>query len=361
MRHCPLVAKSGPDRNPALDFDTIRGHRIWGTFHRFEADLILRRLLLTLIAVIGLATSSAAYAGMATIVPEGNRHVEQPDVPGASKRRTKAGKTTFDAKYEKVRDLLNSDQDLISKIKMTARAYGIDPIHMVGAIVGEHTYNVDAYDRLQTYYVKAAAYAGNSFRFAYEGEKVDDFIARPEFAECNGKEGSYGQWTCRERVWNKVFRGKTVGGTSFPNNRFSAVFFQPFYAGQTFGLGQINPLTALELSDLVSKVSGYPKLDEADANGVYEAIMDPDKSLAYMAASIKMSIDDYRRIARMDISKNPGLTATLYNVGNPAERAAALAAQNRARAAKGEPPQWPEENYYGWLVNDKLAELKGLL
>ena len=38
------------------------------------------------------------------------------------------------------------------------RAYGIDPLHIVGAIVGEHTYNVDAYDRLQTYYVKAIAY-----------------------------------------------------------------------------------------------------------------------------------------------------------------------------------------------------------
>ena len=32
------------------------------------------------------------------------------------------------------------------------------PMHIVGAIVGEHTYNVDAYDRLQTYYVKAVAY-----------------------------------------------------------------------------------------------------------------------------------------------------------------------------------------------------------
>jgi hypothetical protein len=314
----------------------------------------LRRLLLTLIAVIGLATTFQP-AWSVTLVPPGNRNAEQPDIPGASSRRTKAGHTTFDAKYAKVRDLLASDPNLISKIKMTARAYHIDPIHMVGAIVGEHTYNVDAYDSLQQYYVKAAAYAGNSFRFAYNGEKVDDFVARPEFAACNDKSGSYALWTCRERVWDQKFRGRQ----GFPNNRFSAVFFQPFYAGQTFGLGQINPLTALELSDLVAKVSNYPKLDETDANAVYSAIMDPDKSLAYMAASIRMSIDDYKRIAGMDISKNPGLTATLYNVGNPESRAAALAAKNRGRPA-GE-PLLPEENYYGWLVNDKLAELKGLL
>ncbi|WP_246748795.1 DUF1402 family protein [Rhizobium setariae] len=321
----------------------------------------MRRLLLPLIALFSLTLIWATDASAVTLVPEGNRHAEQPKVPGASQRRTKAGRTTFDAKYEKVRDLLATDSQLISKIKMTARAYGIAPIHMIGAIVGEHTYNVDAYDRLQNYYIKAASYAGNSFRFAYDGEKIDDFIARPEFDKCDGKKGSYAAWTCRERVWGESFRGKSVDGRDYPDNRFSAVFFQPFYAGQTFGLGQINPLTALELSDLVNKVSGYPKISEKDANAVYEAIMDPDKSLAYMAAAIKMSIDDYERIAGMDISNNPGLTSTLYNVGNPSQRAYALAARNKARAANGEPPLLPEENYYGWLINDKLAELKGLL
>ncbi|WP_425314229.1 DUF1402 family protein [Shinella curvata] len=289
------------------------------------------------------------------VVPEGNRNAEQPAIPGASVRRTKAGKTSFDAKYEKVRDLLASDGQLTSKIKSTAAKYGIAPIHMVGAIVGEHTYNVDAYDRLQSYYVKAASYTG-SFRFAYDGENVADFVARPEFAKCADKKGSYALWTCREGVWNRTFKGETVGGKSFPNNRFSAVFFQPFYAGQTFGLGQINPLTALTLTDDVARISGYDRLDENDAADVYQAIMDPDISLAYMAASIRRSIDAYKKIAGVDISKNPGVTSTLYNIGNPDARAAAFA----ARRAAGE-VTWPEENYYGWLVNDKLAELQGLL
>lgn len=295
-------------------------------------------------------------AGLRT-VPDGNRHAEQPNVPGASVRRTKAGKTSFDAKYEKVRDLLASDRDLVGKIRKTARAYGIDPIHMVGAIVGEHTYNVDAYDRLQSYYVKAASYAGNSFRFGYKSETIGDFLARPEFSACAGKKGSYSAWSCRENVWEKNFRGRRVDGIAFPDNRFSAVFFQPFFAGQTFGLGQINPLTALMLTDTVSRVSGYEKLDENDAASVYKAIMDPDISLAYMAASIRHSIDVYGSIAGMDISGNPGITATLYNVGNADQRAAALAARNRS----SEEPVWPEENYYGWLVNDRIAELRTLL
>ena len=315
------------------------------------------RHLLTLLALTLLTVLNTPLASQAMdVVPAGNRNAEQPNVPGASVRRTKAGKTSFDAKYEKVRDLLASDKALMDKLKSTARKYGIDPIHMVGAIVGEHTYNVDAYDRLQSYYIKAASYAGNSFRFGHDGESIADFVDRPEFADCADKKGSYALWSCREGVWNKEFKGKRVDGHSYPNNRFSAVFFQPFYAGQTFGIGQINPLTALMLTDVVSKTSGYKKLDENDAAGVYEAIMDPDISLAYMAASIRQSIDAYKKVAGVDISKNPGLTATLYNVGNPFARAAAYKARRTSGGG-----QWPEENYYGWLVNDKLAELKGLL
>ncbi|MBY3333806.1 DUF1402 family protein [Rhizobium laguerreae] len=315
----------------------------------------MRRLLTSLMIAVALVNSAPAFA-MQT-VPAGNRHAEQPDIPGASIRRTKGTKSSFDLKYEKVHELLATDRELMSKIRKISSAYGINPIHVVGAIVGEHTYNVDAYDRLQAYYVKAASYAGESFRFSYDGESVDEFVARPQFSECKGKSDSYTLWSCREDVWETDFRGKTVEGTSFPNNRFSAVFFQPFYAGQTFGLGQVNPLTALMLSDLVTRLSGYPKLNEKNAGAVYRAIMDPDISLAFVAASIRRSIDDYKEIAGMDISGNPGLTATLYNVGNSRQRAAALAAKNRGAGAT----VWPEENYYGWLINDKLDELKGLL
>ncbi len=311
----------------------------------------MKRILIALLLTVAWAASSTGPAMAMTIVPEGNRNAEQPKIPGASVRRTRAGRTTFDDKYDKIRDLLATDKALIGKIKSTAAAYGIDPIHMVGAIVGEHTYNVDAYDRLQSYYVKAAAYAGNAFRFAYDGQSIAEFLARPQFSACEDKSGSYSTWNCREGVWEKSFRGKKVDGKAYPDNRFSAVFFQPFYAGQTFGLGQVNPLTALMLSDMVSRTSGYAKLEENDAAEVYEAIMDPDKSLAYMAANIRRSIDDYKSIADVDISKNPGITSTLYNTGGSAQRAAALKARGGL----------PEENYYGWLVNDKIAELKSLL
>ncbi|MEO3387138.1 DUF1402 family protein [Mesorhizobium sp. CAU 1741] len=299
---------------------------------------------------------AAAPAAAATLVPPGNRHEKQPAVPAASANRTRAAQSTYEAKYKKVYALLQNDSDLRSKIKSAATKYGIDPLHIAGAIVGEHTYNVDAYDRLQTYYVKAVSYFQTSFSFAYEGESIGDFIKRPQFSACENESGSYDVWSCREAVWNRSFKGKTVDGKRFPNDRFSAVFFQPFYAGQTFGIGQLNPLTALQMSDLVARVSGHPKLDPTDARQVYKTIMDPDLTLAYVAATLKMSIDAYRDIAGFDISKNPGITATLYNVGNPEQRARALKAENAKRGSA----RLPVENYYGWLVNDRLDELKAL-
>lgn len=294
-------------------------------------------------------------------IPSGNRNVEQPPIPGASARRTKALQTSYARKYQRVYRLLQKDSSLRAKISKTAAAFGIAPIHIVGAIVGEHTYNVDAYDYLQTYYVKAVSYITSSFTFSYRGETIDEFLSRPEFSQCSSQLGSYERWSCRESVWDASFRGRKVSGKHFPDNRFSAVFFQPFFAGQTFGLGQLNPLTALKITDTVHEVAGLPKIDHTDPRGVYRAIMDPDVTLAYIAATLQKSMDAYARIAGFDISTNPGITATLYNLGGPEKRAARLAAENRLRRAQGRSIKFPEENYYGWLVNEKLEELEELI
>ncbi|WP_163270688.1 DUF1402 family protein [Chelativorans alearense] len=304
---------------------------------------------------------TAASSGAAELVPPGNRSAEQPPVPGASARRTGAGRTTFEAKYAKVYQLLKNDAALRVKIREAADAYDIAPIHILGAIVGEHTYNVDAYDHLQTYYVKAVSYLKSSFSFSHAGESLEVFLKRPEFSECEGKKGSYDLWSCREKVWDTAFRGRRVEGQRFPDDRFSAVFFQPFYAGQTFGIGQLNPLTALQVTDIVNEVSGLEKLDYRDPQRVYRTIMNPDITLAYVAATLRKSIDAYADIAGFDISRNPGITATLYNLGNAETRAAKLAAKNHLLRKQGRAPMLPRENYYGWLVNEKLEELEALI
>ena len=319
----------------------------------FGKGSIVRVLALGALAVV-LALPAAA----ATVkVPPGNRNAEQPPIPGASKRRTQAMKTTFDKKYEKIRDLIAGDARLKSKIRKTAGQFGIDPIHIVGALVGEHTYNVDAYDQLQTYYVKAISYAGERFSFQHDGEKVSEFVQRPQFDRCATFSDSRDLWSCREEVWDSTFRGKTVDGKRWPNNRFNSVFFEPFYAGQTVGLGQLSPLTALMNSDRAVKVAGIRTISADNAAGVYEAIMDPGKTLPYMAATLATAIEDYREIAGFDISANPGLTATLYNTGDSLGRAQQLAKRNRQSGKT----VYPEENYYGWMINDREDELRALL
>ena len=75
---------------------------------------------------------------------------------------------------------------------------------------------------------------------------------------------------------------------------------------------------------------------------------------------VNFPFENYKRIAGFDISANPGVTATLYNVGDPEARAFALKAENDKRKATGEPEKMPEENYYGWLVNEKMGDLKAL-
>ena len=284
-----------------------------------------RHLILFATSCLSLLLVTLQPAQAVTVVPEGNRNATQPGVPAASAKRTRELNTTYEAKYQKIYNLLKTDSKLRSKIASVARTYGIDPVHIVGALVGEHTYNVDAYDRLQTYYVKAISYVQQGLSFDYQGETIGDFVRRPQFSSCVQFKDSLRLWTCRENVWEADFRGKSVGGKRFPNNRFSAVFFQPFYAGQSFGLGQLSPLIALQMTDMVNRYSGLPKLDADHAADVYKTIMDPDLTLPYMAATLKHSIDVYRRVADFDISKNPGITATLYNTGGSDSRARALA------------------------------------
>ena len=308
---------------------------------------IATMLGLALALPLSLPMAGVSIASALTVVPPGNRSAEQPAIPGVSWRRTKRKRTTFDAKYERIRDLLASDRRLRARIAEVSGLYGIEPVHVAGALVGEHTYNVDAYDRLQTYAIKAVRYVKDEIEFRHAGESVTRFVERPQFARCSG--GSEALWTCREAVWNVSFMGRTVDGTVWPNDRFAAVFFRPFYAGQTFGLGQMEPLQALKMSDRVASASRLPALRADRGAKVYEAIMDPDRSLHYVAATIRAAIDAYAA-AGFDISNNPGITATLYNLGNPAARAAAT-------KAKG---TMPRENYYGWLVNEKEAELRGL-
>ncbi|AYG63292.1 DUF1402 family protein [Rhizobium jaguaris] len=313
-----------------------------------------RTSALSLLIVLALTTACFGYD--LVHVPSGNRNSIQPPIPNTSALRAKAFNTTYEEKYQKIVSVLREDKDLMASIRKAAQAYQIDPIHIIGALVGEHTYNITIVNRVKSYYVKALTYSEADFKFSYKDVSVQSFVKKPEFAHCDTFTGSAELWECRDETWDKNFRGKVIDGVAYENMTFQRAFFQPFYAGQTFGLGQISPLTALEVTDLVHATSGLPKLSSDDPQAIYRDIMDPERSVIYIAAIVRDAMDAYRAQG-FDITDNPGLTATLYNVGQPRRRALAL--RQAADASGGK--KLPEENYYGWLVNARLPELRDLL
>ena len=310
------------------------------------------------------AKAAPAAGKQAIIVVPADYHAKtQPKIyVGAMFLTGVAQGSSYSQKYKKIYTLLATDKHLMANIKKAAAHFGIDPIHIVGSIVGEHTYNINTYDTLQTYYVKALQYVDNqTLVFEYRGETAEKLFQRPQFAKCETIDNLYAKWDCRQTVWNTVFYGKIVDGRLYPRDRLHRVFFQPMFSGQTFGIGQISPVAALMVTDTVHAKAGLPLLSIDKAAVVYQQIMNPDTSILYIAANIRASIDAYKRIAGFDISQNPGITATLYNLGDAVTRASQLRAINQVRAQKGQPPQWPEENFYGWFINEHAADLRKLL
>jgi hypothetical protein len=319
--------------------------------------------LAALFAVTELGYSATAAKQDIIVVPADYHAKKQPTVFVGSRLLTAIrGSGDNNQKYAKVYGLLSRDKKLIANIKKAAATYGIDPLSIIGAIVGEHTYNIDTFDTLQAYYVKALEYVDDkTLTFAYNGESAAKFFTRPQFAPCQTLKTNYEVWDCRQTVWNTQFFGRFVGGRHFPTDRLHRVFFRPMGSGLTFGIGQLSPVAALMVTDVTHAKSGLPLLTVDNAPQVYQQIMNPDYSVIYIAANIRVSIDLYRSIAGFDISKNPGLTATLYNLGDAATRARQLKAINDQRKAKGDQPLFPQENFYGWFVNEKAGELRKLL
>jgi hypothetical protein len=310
--------------------------------------------------VVPFAAPPAALGAEIIVVPPGNRSDKQPKVYSGSKFLIR-NSGSFDEKYKRVYAVFANNPKLVARIKQVSAVYGIDPIHVIGAIVGEHTYNIDTFDTLQDYYVKAMQYANDdTLQFAYKGQTALELFSKPQFAKCEAMTNTYEKWDCRQTVWNRVFMGKVVGKLYF-KDRLHRVYFKPAFGGQTFGFGQLSPVAALMVTDVTNAKGGLPLLSIDDPSEVYEQIMSPDTSLHYVAANIRVEIDLYKRIAGFDISQNPGITATLYNLGDAATRARELKAENDQRAAQGKPPLYPQENFYGWLVNDKESELRALL
>lgn len=301
------------------------------------------------------------------VVPPGNRNKSIPPYAEGTLtqiRRKFQGQTIEEAieiKYRSAIKAITKSKDLIPLIHRIAPLYDLKPIHVLGAIVGEHTFNVGIIDNVQNY----ALAMHSKWISTYRNNKYDltRIIAYPEFKTCedNERQTEYTYWNCVSRVWNSHFRGQKKYGETFENKGLVMTFFNPMGAGKTYGLGQLGPLRALMVTDIVSQRGRLTPVSIYEISNVYQAILDTESSLHYIAANIHVGIQYYRSIAGFDISDNPGVTATLYNLGYESARATELYKKNLTRLKNRQPLLLPQENYYGWLVNDRRSELERLL
>ncbi|MEM7646547.1 MAG: DUF1402 family protein [Pseudomonadota bacterium] len=302
------------------------------------------------------------------VLPPGNLAPTEPTVADAAIRRKTREETSFNRKYQKIMRSLRNDPQTLGWIREAAAAFEIDPVHIVGAIVGEHTFNVSAADDIQAYAIVVTQWMTDwASKFESNGVSLADMIKEDEFQKCYDTSqyiNNYEFWFCVADVWDKVYQNGRYKTEDQQLKRLKFAFFDPIYSGHTYGLGQLGPLRALMVSDSVAAVSDFPLLNIDSTEGieqVYAAIIDTQSGMYYMAATIAVGMDYYQRYAGMDIGNNMGVTATLYNLGKERHLAKRLFNTNVDRLKKGQPIRWPHENYYGRWINDHEEEIRALI
>ncbi len=110
------------------------------------------------------------------------------------------------------------------------------------------------------------------------------------------------------------------------------------------------------LNDIVAEKTSYQRFDIRNMEKPMRIIFNNKEMLAYVAANAVMSVQVYKLISGVDISQNPGLTTTLYNVGDEYKRAYML---NQQRLT--DPGIMPQVNYMGWYVNKYESTLRSYL
>ncbi len=298
--------------------------------------------------------------GEVILLSPGNVNATIPELPAATQqlhieKLTANGNSEayFDKRYRAVISKLANNYEtssfsLKAEIKKAGMLYQIDPVHILGSIVGEHTFNVDIKDNIQEYALRLALKTGY-FKSPHPFLPVSQC---PEMNICSTQPNSYELWSCYTHTWEKIFRGKIAcGGQTFPNSDMVTTFFNPTLAGKSYGLGQLDPILILSLTDLVAEKSHFPPVSIYKVSSVYETALNPRIAVHYIAAVAYMAIDSYIKYAQFDISKNPGIVATLYNLGGDRLRAKTLKALNQKQVNDGLPVRVPQENYFGWFVN----------
>lgn len=266
----------------------------------------------------------------------------------------------LDRRFTRTFRSILKDKGLKAALLEAGRAHEVDPVLVLACVLGEGTFNVGLTDDIQTLAVVSTKWAAKwALRFRSNGVDLAELLKKPEFAGCDagvragGSHAAY--WDCVGQVWRKSFMGKIVEPGSkerYPASDLKWVFFNPLGSGFTYGLGQLDPIRALMVTDMVSKKAGLRLLTVERPEEIYEDIIHPRSNIHYVAANVRLMIETYEDRANFDISKNPGIVASLYNLGGEGGRANNLFRTNLDTIPKGS-LTLPMENYYGFYINEK--------
>jgi Protein of unknown function (DUF1402) len=127
---------------------------------------------------------------------------------------------------------------------------------------------------------------------------------------------------------------------SRPNPLATGIFAKIFGSGtKSFDGRYIHEGTLRNAEAFAAGMEGRP-IKTGDE--LKKEMQTPKGVIYYTAAIIRQGQDAYGKKG-FDISKNPGILATLYNLGKPEERADRLAAEN--------PKRDPRRNFFGFFID----------
>lgn len=273
-------------------------------------------------------------------------------------------KADLDRRFRETLARIGNDPQTVAEIRKAGKLYGIDPALILGNIIGEHIYNTQlvmlAQDKVMESTISTWATKW-ALRFSASGISLADLLKEAPFGVCQSKATQSDFWECASEVYEKSYRGRTVNGRSFGSKSLKYTFFNPIASGLTYGLGQLDPIRALMVTDRVNKISGFPYLTVEDPTAIYEAILNPRSAVHYVAANIVVSLEIYRKYASFDISQNIGVVATLYNLGKEKQFASNRYRETLQALKRGEELKVPVESYYGFIINEKESEIRRFL
>lgn len=308
---------------------------------------------------MGLMARSVTLSKTQTVAPPGNGVLEYiPEFPLFTKIRlslslngfaeSPAERTALADKLatEKIPEIMKAldRQGLLAEAVRLARVYNLDVLHILGPIIGENTFNGMIDRTLMDSYAKMFQKSD----FETMSGRMRALTASTEIQDClRAPISNYWKWRC-------------VLYYSPTRNSSNGDLIRGFYSITTsgsFGIGQIQPYLVWSLNDVVAQLNQqYLRFEIYDMEKAFKIIFNNKEMLAYIAANAVTAIEVYKLVSGVDISENPGLTTTLYNVGDEYQRAYSLK-QRRMR----DPSAMPENNYLGWYLNRNEKLIRSFL